>query len=588
MKGKIVKRVLTDQNGTPYVAYGATISDAVVDPTSGKTVTQEIHDINQNVGNIKRVVNDNATDAISFADGNGNVIFSLDSHGSNARAYNICDENGNVVATIDQSFVDSVIDKNDLEEAIRSYVENTLGIITNNDGAVYFADRRGNVSFKIDAEGNVDFGALGYHAREIIGSSKRLSGYELYTIGDSLSARNGGLWQVKFADKTGCIFDPDKNVNTRGTSLSIGGTRTYGKGFDNALWRTKALIDEGYITGDGENAIVIFENINDVSAVKDAFKHHYSGGVCDKDAAYREIMEGLSSKSIMPTTPIGTYEESLGLQNILSSVPSNKRVLNATIALSNRFKGYKMTIDNLPTREGNIRLWVGYGSTVNYYIHVKPMGSTTETMQSILELILENDYMNITDSAGEDGKSVVFSTGSNNLPTVEFYDLDNTGMSVTITETDNAPFSDAWYFLGDTLAEWEDVGKWLKGEETNLCQCYKSCIEMILCRYPKANVFLSNFPRRMAITQTYTNANGTIDTAAFNETQFEHTQWLEKVLEEIAYFYKLPMLNVDKYCVITASNINTFYGNKENVHPQLDAGWQRYADTVEHLIKQYI
>lgn len=44
MNGKIVKRVLTDTSGEQYVAYGATITDAVVNPTNRKTVTEELSD----------------------------------------------------------------------------------------------------------------------------------------------------------------------------------------------------------------------------------------------------------------------------------------------------------------------------------------------------------------------------------------------------------------------------------------------------------------------------------------------------------------------------------------------------------------
>jgi hypothetical protein len=71
-------------------------------------------------------------------------------------------------------------------------------------------------------------------------SAPPLTGYELFSLGDSLSS--GGVWQTKVAELTGCIFNQEKN-NKSGAMLSVGGTSSYGESFDNVLWRTKNLID---------------------------------------------------------------------------------------------------------------------------------------------------------------------------------------------------------------------------------------------------------------------------------------------------------------------------------------------------------
>lgn len=89
-----------------------------------------------------------------------------------------------------------------------------------------------------------------------------LKGYELFTLCDSLG--QGGIWQQKVAELTGCSFDQNKNIKP-GASLSVGGTTSYGEGFDNMMWRAKNLIDSKYIKDEGDNAIIILKNVNDFS-----------------------------------------------------------------------------------------------------------------------------------------------------------------------------------------------------------------------------------------------------------------------------------------------------------------------------------
>lgn len=45
MNGKIIKRILTDDSGQEFIAYQATVTDAVVNPETGKNVTEELRNL---------------------------------------------------------------------------------------------------------------------------------------------------------------------------------------------------------------------------------------------------------------------------------------------------------------------------------------------------------------------------------------------------------------------------------------------------------------------------------------------------------------------------------------------------------------
>lgn len=380
------------------------------------------------------------------------------------------------------------------------------------------------------------------------------SKYELFTLGDSLSS--GGVWQTKVAELIGCTFDQSKNVKP-GAMLSVGGTYSYGDSFDNVLWRTKNLIDQGYISGQGENAIVILENVNDGYQVFDG-----------------------DTKSIIPTTPIEGYNEADFGTELLESI-SKEAALNAVLRLNTSGAGKNLKIDTLPTKEGDITLYVGWaGPGRSYYnVHVMPQATEAETLKYVLDKIMEYSYTGITDVIGEDGVSVDFSNGNANYPvTLEFTDTGNTGMRVSITDNPNAKTSVAKYFIGDSVDEWTDVSKWQEG--ITYSQGWKSSIELLQRTYPKLHIFVSQFPMHSVTASEYLLPNGSYDTTSYNKvSRMETMRKMEVELKKIADFYSLPFLNVFRECGIGINNMLTYYNASANVHPK-NEGYYRFGETV--------
>ena len=172
------------------------------------------------------------------------------------------------------------------------------------------------------------------------------------------------------------------------------------------------------------------------------------------------------------------------------------------------------------------------------------------------------------------------------MPTVEFTDTDNTGMSVTITDNPNAKGSVARYFIGDSIDEWTDISKWQKG--ITYSQGWKSTIEMLQRAYPKLHIFVSMFPLHAVTASEYLLPNGSYDTVAYNQVSRMNTMRnMEVELKKIAEYYSLPFINVFRECGIGINNMLTYYNASANVHPKKE-GYYRFGETVVGQLKRYL
>ena len=416
-----------------------------------------------------------------------------------------------------------------------------------NDSKEFFiTDANGYVAFKIDLNGDIDF------------NGKGLEEFELFSLGDSLSY--GGVWQEEVARLTGCKFRQELNIKA-GHQLSSGGTTTYGDGFDTAVWRTKNLIDAGYISNGGENAIIILENVNDLGEAT-AF---------DKNAI-----------SLCPDTPIEGYTTSQFNADTLASIPVSQRSINACFKLLRTTAGKNLAVNSLPSKNGAVTLKIfeaGTG-TLEYNIQVL----STDNRDAIIAKILEYNYTRVIDTLADDGISVNF-VGSN--INVTFEDTDNTGMSCTITDTSNAKSAIAVYFTGTSLTEWTDTSKWLYGGKgwssrgyLNLSIAYKSVIERLQKAYPKARIMLAMFPAHSVTSANYLLPNGLYDTKAYNETdRVKNMEILRGVLYDIADYYHIPFLDIYGKCGISINNMLEYYNPSANVHPK-ESGYIKIGKTV--------
>lgn len=353
-----------------------------------------------------------------------------------------------------------------------------------------------------------------------------LSEYTLYSLGDSLSV--GGVWQQKFSELTGCQFSQDNNIKS-GAPLSVGGTKSYGQGFDNMLWRAKNLVDSNYIADEGAKAIIVLENVNDASLT---------------------VSFDASERTIIPTDPIEGYSYDSFGSDLLNQISSQKAI-NACLRLTKIQSGKNLSIANLPTKEGNVTLFVaGVGTgTLPYNIYVIPQATEEETRQYIIDKILEYNYTGVTDVLSDDGVSIDFAVTNEEdyLPTVSFVDTDNTGMTVNITDTANAKSSIAMYYIAntDSIEDWTNTSNWMNGVNLNFSMGWKSTIELLQRNFPKAHIFVSMFPLHAVTSSDFLLPTGAYDTYTYSQTgRMKIMEYYQNVLKQISEFYSVPFLNI--------------------------------------------
>lgn len=304
---------------------------------------------------------------------------------------------------------------------------------------------------------------------------------------------------------------------------------------------------------------------------------------------------GKDALLIIPTNPIEGYDYVDFNSDMLKGIAEDQRKINAVFRLAKVDKGKRLTITKLPTTEGDVTLKVGWAGPghKDYNIHVVPQDSDEQTLQYILDKILEYNYTGITDVLSDDGKSVDFSiTGGGNETyetTVEFIDRTNTGMSVSITNTDSAKSSVAKYFIGNNLdADWENIEKWIEGNAINLSMGWKSTIEQLILAYPKAHIFVAMFPAHAVSSAEYQMPNGYYNSAEYyNNSRMLTMRHHRETLKEIANFYSIPFIDVFEECGIGITNMLTYYQVNANVHPK-NEGYIRFGQTIAAQIKRFL
>lgn len=516
----------------------------------------KISDLEENKQDKDAEVYSNNSKEFIITDANGHVIAKIGSYGivttSISVKYN--DEIKNLIDLLSSKIDkdgDKVLSDENFTSKLKSALEGYCDSIIDSGNGLYITDAEGYVAFKIESNGNVDFNGKS-------GSASGLEEFELFSLGDSLSY--GGVWQEEVARLTGCKFRQELNIKA-GQQLSSGGTTTYGDGFDTAVWRTKNLIDAGYISNDGENAIIILENVNDLGEAT-AF---------EKDAI-----------SLCPDTPIEGYTTSQFNADMLASIPVSQRSINACFKLLRTASGKNLAIDSLPSKNGAVTLKIfeaGTG-TLEYNIQVL----STDNRDAIIAKILEYNYARVIDTLADDGISVNF-VGSN--ISVTFDDTDNTGMSCTITDTSNAKSALAVYFIGSSLDEWTDTSKWMYGGKgwsgsgyLTLSIGYKSVIERLQQAYPKARIMIAMFPAHSVTSANYLLPNGLYDTKTYNETErVKNMESLRGILHDIADYYHIPFLDIYGKCGISINNMLEYYNPSANVHPK-ESGYIKIGKTV--------
>lgn len=481
-------------------------ADKALSAEMGKELDGKLAELDSNVGEAtKNITKDDEDDSLSIVDARGNVICRIDQEGIHTTG-----------VTADE--------------------------MVSNNGELFVIDENGYVALSISKDGTVRFN----------GKQK----YTLYSLGDSLST--SGIWQDEVSKLLNVEFDNSLNVKS-GSPLSVGGSTSFGEDRDIMPWRAKNLIDGGYIKGDGGDAIIVLENVNDI----------ISEPTFDKSAnAYNldKVFECTSSQ--------------WGV-SYLESIPSEERQINSAIRIGMTTSGKNLAITKLPTKEGDVVLRISTSATgnVDYGIRVNP----SDSKMDIINKVLEYNYAKVTDSISDDGLSVDFSGAA---ISITFIDKDNTGMTVSITDTDNAKYTKMKYYSGTSLADWADASKWITG--MTFSEGWKTTIEMLVNKYPKANIVVAMFPAHAVSADRYKKTNGLYDSTAYENTpRVTSMKKHREVLAEVADFYSIKFADVYSECGIGINNMLTYYNATANVHPK-DEGYKCFGRTLASIIKSSI
>jgi hypothetical protein len=467
----------------------------------------------------------------------------------------IVDKFGNVIAQFNANGVEAIRfiskDLKDLQSFYNS-LNSILGFY--NSKSFDFVDRNGNVICKISKDGIQSIAFLNENGMPITNENS-LNGKELFVVGDSLSA--GGIWEARVAEITGCTFDQSKNSRP-GSQISTGGTASYGGGKDCGLARILNIKKEGY-----NPSIIMLENVNDINAFNNEGEP-ISGSIDDAPYIINQILEGYNL-SDWQTDAVA----------LLSGIASENRKFGTTLQLLTTISGKNLKILATASAEGDIRIGVNTAQTgwLYYNIHVL----TTDSIYDIVNKILEYNYSMVTDTIGDDNISVNFSSGSTSYPcSISFADIDNTGVTVSITDVDNAKTVQTKVFKGSNLTtDWENPDKW--SGNVSFFSAWKGMIEFAKLNYPAAELILLMFPYYSMNPSNYMNADGTFDQESYNNA-YKKIEGMFENQKKVADIYNIPVIDIHHHCGITVGNYNQYYWNN-NVHPK-EVGYNYFGEKI--------
>lgn len=365
---------------------------------------------------------------------------------------------------------------------------------------------------------------------------------EFYTVGDSLSL--SGVYQNKLSVLANAYFDTTKNINVA-APLSIGGTGTRGYDESCGQWRIQNLFNN-YPNAE----VVIYQNIND---------YHHGIGASDMLPFMLENIVKLSDVGLHNAIEAENYWNT-NFASIVSEITPKK---GTAINIPFYAAGKNVKITGLPTANGNVKLRVNgkdYGIAV----------TTDDTIASLVNKILEYQYGLVNDGANADGESVDFFYSSG--VTITYTDTDNTGLTVSITDTTTAQAFYYRYFKGQNIEiDWTDITKW--SGTLYLYETYKGLFAYMNEKFPNAAKYLlitTRFAIEIANFESYEAWAATSD--AISYATFVEFQ---KTMCELYNIIPIDLTILNEHIF---NNFSTYY-NDNNVHPK-NAGYELWGYNI--------
>ena len=433
--------------------------------------------------------------------------------------------------------------------------ENTYGRVLIFMSILYNVQVAKLVNLRINKKGDKPYKALRSELIRPIGfdnlddylkSTLPFNGKELFTIGDSECA--GGIWQKRVSEITGCIFDQEKNSKP-GSTLSLGGTSMYGSSLEMGLIRVTNLVKEKY-----HPDYIILENVNDQSAW--SYPDGRLGAITDNAHFITNLLDG-GLKSDWDSDAV----------TLLASIPSENRQFGTSIQLTANVAGKNVKITSMPTKNGNVKLRL-HEDAYNHKDYVISV-SSTDTLMQILDKILEYDYEWFVDTLDSEGTGVDFSyhgsKGQSNV-NVTLIDVDNTGMQISVSDTDQAKSVTLKHYYGKTLNDndWTNINNWR--DTVKFYEAWKGVIEYCLKNFPTAQLYILVFPHLGNVYPAdYLNADSSYNMEAYRSA-FSNVKSLYSAQRALAEYYNLPCIDLVANMGISPANMAAWFPDG-NVHP---------------------
>ena len=526
----------------------------------------ELDDEKLNKDNTGQTTIKDDSDAFYFVDSRGNVICQIFKDGLKSSDFILKD--GTKVTESLAGKVDKEegkgLSSNDFTDDYKQKIDDMQagggggggqtvdGIIDRLDG-FYFCDGSGNVILKITADGIYSKGGMPLKNDGNVPTSC-VYGKRLYTLCDSLGTSN--VWQNKFAEMTGCIFDGNENYSPMNAfNLSEGGTRTLGNDRKCGQMRALKLLELH-----PEAEVIFYENVNDTSAKRGSISDapfmlsqmvDYDGNIY---GSKEEAQEALS-------TVIGTVEE--------KKVGTMLRIPY----MSEKKDGYLLAVNGTAVSDGSIQITMG-GNRTGIAV------TTSMSVGDILDEILRCDFIQYGYEDMKKGDNSILFSNVGSGGTVTFND-GGTGVSATLT-SDYSSSYEAYCFISRDANQWNVIENWKRWDEITLQSAVKGILEFLSTNFPKAQIYYLLLPDLSVGDSTPKREDGTVDIDSISSLH----SWSElyDTMQEIARYMWIPSIRLGENCGINPYNASSggYYPYNGGVHPY-EEGYKRWGEQLARI-----
>ena len=393
----------------------------------------------------------------------------------------------------------------------------------------------------------------------IAGEAKLWKGKKVIAIGDSHSADGRRQqWLNRLCELTGMVQN-----DTLNTQVAIGGDFTsYQEYVCNFV---QGCVKLGDIAEETDVDVIILENVH--------FKWNSPGAVTDKALKIDHVLTDATSYTSRSDI---TSAWANNFSTIMAQFSSN-RAVNSVVKSKYTNVIYSINFSGSTIAAGTATLTIDgevFATEIN-------AGMTlNEAVARINEWRFE-DYTAWKNT--QSGSSILIqrTDGGSSAPTVTF-DGGTTGLSLTDVTNDSADVYVYHYFASYDVSDWDDSSKWiLYSEWAPAYMLVKGAVEALQASFPKAKIIVWA-PTSYNISEASYSSDFNIDNFYATETSYLGNLKSQEVMQNVAEYYNLPFIDVNKLCGITPKNITQF-NNFNDVHPK-GAGYIRFGETIAQFM----